>query len=350
MTANRRNNASQGGFTLTEILVVIVILGLLAGLTTTVVVSARHSVRASVVSTMEAQLSIALDEYKNRYGEYPPDFSDAEAVTRHLQKRWPRYQVTYAEFIEDINLGCRLSSGGYERNPGNLPSSGRASDLVGIHVWNVTEYLSSVIFWLGGLPNENGVPSGFYASPKYPLGIVRNGNSVTYIPRPDRAKREKPLYLFDKKDIGAFGFVNEGDVQVFSRRDDTALGSGNSTEYIPAYCQGDYPIVYFCPSPDATYSTKQFYCNISDQVSCAVPYAKDVAFDKNGNVTYAEWFEAGRFQLIHPGVDGLFGSDNASPRWLQPQEGAKPDSVTIADDDNITNFLTRGTLQSEYKE
>ena len=346
MTTYRRNNASRGGFTLVELLVVIVIIGLLAGLTTTVVVGSRHSVRAAVVSTMEAQLSIALDEYKNRYGEYPPDFSDQVAVERHLKKRWPRYEVTYAEFLEDVDLGCRLSSGGYARNPSNLPASGLAKDLVGFHVWNIREHISAILFWLGGLPDENGVPSGFYASPKYPLGIVRT-NNITYISRPDRAKREKPLFLCDRKDIGAFGYVNEGSVSVFSRLDGTTLDSGTTTEYIPGYCQGDLPIVYFSPSPNAPYGTKSIRVNLNDQTSDAVPYAKGLSADGAS----VDWYEANRFQLIHPGVDGLFGESiygNSidDVRFLQP----KSTTVSVADDDNVTNFLTRGTLVSEYKD
>ena len=95
MRTYRRDSANSlfAGFTLVEILIVIVIIGLLAGMTTTVVVSARRSVNNSVITAQMSQLSIALDEYKNKFGEYPPDLSDKVAVERHLKKRWPRYNV-----------------------------------------------------------------------------------------------------------------------------------------------------------------------------------------------------------------------------------------------------------------
>ena len=333
MTSQRRTDASRGaGFTLVEVLIVIVIIGLLAGMTTSVVVGARKTVNNSVVSTQMAQLSIALDEYKNRYGEYPPDLSDEKATMRHIQKRWPRYDVTYEQFQRHIEYGCKLSS-----SPAPITERTLAEKLTGNHCWELKSYYSSLIFWLGGLPNEDGVPSGFYASPKYPLGIGfdQYGNYSTTA-RPNRMSREKPLFSFDKKYILPFAASSCSFTQQDSNGNVVATYNARyyyhneklTQEYIPTYCIGGRPILYFRPSANYGYSI-------------AVPYAKS---------SNSQWYEENRFQLIHPGADGLFSVPvtnalkiNTDYRTLQPKR-----NVNLEDDDNLTNFLENGTLTSEY--
>lgn len=351
MTTYRRDAANSfAGFTLVEILIVIVIIGLLAGMTTTVIVGARRSVNNSVITAQMSQLSIALDEYKNKFGEYPPDLSDPVAVERHLKKRWPRYNVNYEQFLDHIAYGCQLSSGVYTGAINSL------ADLNGQYVWklgknpnssngdSVGAYISSLVFWLGGLPDQHGVPSGFYASPKYPLGIAGNSAS-TYKPigRPNRAKKEKPFYSFDKKYLGAYNYGYDSALGCnfyYKVEDDASLWDDalKAYVYIPAYCQGDYPIVYFRPSVNVSYGNKFFYLTQSnsatDGVSCAVPYAQDGT----------SWYEEKRFQLIHPGDDGLFGSANWADQRVVPSKM----NTSLEDADNLTNFVERGTLESLY--
>jgi len=346
MISNRRKSASRGaGFTLVEILVVIAIIGMLAGLTTSVLVSARRSVSNALVSTQEAQLSIALDEYKNRFGEYPPDLSDDVAVIRHIKKRWPRYNVAdYATFVDQIKMGCKLSSSSYGADA-DYPTDVMSGN--GEHVWDIRRNISSLVFWLGGLPNADGVPSGFYANPKAPLGIMADG---TRLARPKRAQREKPFFAFERKYLGTYLSADyDGTNSFFYPTDDhDAMWDDDSGAYVytPAFCQGEYPIVYFRPSVNAPYSGKKFYlgqsASSSDVVTCAVPYAR--------NYADGTWYEENRFQLIHPGADGMFGSnENENARQDIPATQPKA-NLSLEDGDNIVNFVESGTLESEYEE
>ena len=78
------------GFTLVELLIVIAIIALLAGVTLVALRSARVFVGASTARQRLDDLSQALEIYKQKYGEYPPDCcaTDAE-IQRHILKRWP---------------------------------------------------------------------------------------------------------------------------------------------------------------------------------------------------------------------------------------------------------------------
>ena len=361
MTTNRKRANRGAGFTLVEILVVIVIIGMLAGISTTVLISARNSARGAVVATQMAQLSMALDEYKNQFGEYPPDFSDQEAVVRHVKKRWPRYNLPgatladqYAEFMSHVQYGCKVSSGTIAEPTG-------LNDLDGQHVWNLQNYISSLVFWLGGLPDYDGKPSGFYANPKAPLGVGYNSADVLVpLALPLKARREAPLFDFELKNVGTYlSTPYNGTFVCYPVEDEDDLwdASANAFVYVPAFEQGGMPLVYFRPSPNSPYgapngsSSKTFYLADSDAADSAtltraVPYARN--YDANGNLA---WYEEKRFQMIHPGVDGMFGPDENldGPRDGVPTTQPSND-VYFEDEDNIVNFAENGTLISECEE
>ena len=65
--------SKRAGFTLVELLIVIAIIALLAGITLVALQSARLFVGASTARHRLDDLSQALEIYKQKYGEYPPD-------------------------------------------------------------------------------------------------------------------------------------------------------------------------------------------------------------------------------------------------------------------------------------
>jgi prepilin-type N-terminal cleavage/methylation domain-containing protein len=82
-------------FTLVELLVVVVIIGILSSLVTVGVMSAVQAAKRSKIAMEMHQITLALETYKNKFGEYPPDLYDPATVIRHVKKRWPRFELYY---------------------------------------------------------------------------------------------------------------------------------------------------------------------------------------------------------------------------------------------------------------
>lgn len=72
----KSRKSKRGGFTLVEMLTVLVIIGVLASMIAGAVMFALNAVNQTVIRQEINQLELALDTYKNDYSEYPPDNAD----------------------------------------------------------------------------------------------------------------------------------------------------------------------------------------------------------------------------------------------------------------------------------
>lgn len=329
MNIGRRRPA----FTLIELMIVIVIIAILAGLTTVGTrIAIRRSKEATVTLALE-QLSMAIEKYKSDVGEYPPDFTDLNAVTRHVRKRWPR--CDYADNFISLAIENNVFS------------------------WDVSTCgpASALVFWLGGIPDANGKPGGFFLSPTDPLGI--NPGTST--------QREEPRYAFPDGTIVFGSYTFDRALKLDAGIETVPCDSG------PAFQPGKddaKPVVYFCASAPAEndlgtgdevengayqmiVSEREKYCAFN-RIGCATPYAKQA--ETEGGADYWTWHEPNRFQLIHPGQDGLFSdNDTGAPVYPYPctafgKTESSDNTLTRADDDNIVSFAEGGTLESLYPE
>ncbi|MEX0936929.1 MAG: prepilin-type N-terminal cleavage/methylation domain-containing protein [Pirellulales bacterium] len=115
----RRGKASAG-FTLVELLVVIVIIGILAALITVVAANAVARANETAIKVELDNLANSFMEYKNRYGAYPPNVQYL-ALTgpqsqerdgnfqRHLRKAFPRHRETDADIQSLLSLNPPLT-------------------------------------------------------------------------------------------------------------------------------------------------------------------------------------------------------------------------------------------------
>ena len=165
---------TKRAFTLVEILTVIVIISILATLTVLAVAGAMRASKRAKIGWEMSQISMALEQYKNEFGEYPPDLFDVEAVVRHVKKRWPR--LNWAA----LNAGVLPSSMDAEaqliRNAINQTYKAYDSR---VDFTQSNAPLGALALWLGGFPNADGKLSGFFADPENPFTPPATGG-ITY--------------------------------------------------------------------------------------------------------------------------------------------------------------------------
>ena len=136
MIVNKPSEECRRGFTLIEMLVVVTIIGILAGLITAAALRARTRARIALIVLEISELDAACKKFKERFGDYPPDGGDVAATTRFLRKAFPRMTT------------------------GSAPSATPATALV---------------VWLGGMTGADGRPNGFSADPAIPFDATATG-------------------------------------------------------------------------------------------------------------------------------------------------------------------------------
>jgi len=283
MGASAKRNCAQRGFTLVELLVVIVIIAILAGATTAAIVAALKRAKEARVKTEIASLENALQQYKEKYGEFPPDFAGLDssnlairaaaigAVTRHLRRVFPNYaNVT-----------------GW---PTDLAANGVSFAML--------SPASSLSFWLGGLPSSTGGSKlrGFSANPANPFD--------------NSASRLDPFFNFDERRLVLI--LDAAGAAVVYYYPDTGE-SGNRLD----------PYVYF-KARAGGYDTniQQFLAPTGEPV---VPYLDSLSGD---------WVDRKTHQIISAGLDGEYGVSNPASPPLYPAGT----NYTPGHYDNITSF------------
>ncbi len=203
MDASAKVRGARTGFTLVEMLVVIVIIGILASFILGAVIHARQTARKAVIRTEVSQFQTSLDNYRTEYGEYPADFfginhptpeirlQARNDVIRHLRKAFPRYVPgQIRKQGTNPNPDGRLDNSDFEEFANDVYYAyNRAIDPL------YFDPASALMFFLCGLPDGvsgDMTPAGFHADPTMPFKPGRPRTELLFEVDPERFAASEP--------------------------------------------------------------------------------------------------------------------------------------------------------------
>lgn len=387
--------SSPRGFTLVELLIVIVIIGLLVALLVPAITGAVRRAKDAAVTSEIQELAQALADFKSRYGDYPPSrvllsescnyaqyFSGGSTALPtttgvitdiNTQQLVQRSLVALRKFFPRVNFSTtsRLFKNGdpvwYDFNGNGVMDSDYTLD-----------GRECLVFFLGGIPQYDvkggsftGGMAGFGRNPTNPFsnGIVGNPMYSNNRQPPMFEFRGARLQLIAGRTTGVPGY---GDT----------MSSANAPAffaYFSAYGGGAYDPndVNVAEQDDATGKTlalsfrvqfPTYAAGSTTPAGAAVspapnPYTSTLSFSTaTGSTTY---LNPQSFQIISPGSDlayGVGGRYNNTGRYApgEPATPVPPDPASVlpafapgedsesfrgCEADNLTNFA-RGRLGS----
>jgi prepilin-type N-terminal cleavage/methylation domain-containing protein len=310
------------GFTLVELLVVMAILGILAGLLAWGVNAARVAILKRAQAFEVQSIASAVEAYKTKYGDYPPDGSSWPVMEAHLRKAFPNILVSELALLNPA-FG---NANGYVRNDNDVtnthPLGGRVFDSA-----------EALVFFLGGFSSD---PQRPITGPGGPLR--RN---------PEEQNPNRPYYyLYNTQRENAFfefkisGLTLEKDPNKL-RTEPRLAGistdeifynefpsnyTGVVADIMPVYIgngpsinQGGVPIVYFDSrtyqflAPNGPYFNFYTPGNVTSSINCARPF---LSTETNANAPTTLLYSNNRtFQIMNAGYDNIYGC-RAPMNWF----------------------------------
>ena len=326
------NGRRAAGFTLVELLVVIAIIGMITAIAVPTVFSAIRTARNAAVKSELELLHVALMNYKNECGTFPPANMQGLWSGGAVNVRHPVYKHLVRVFprIKEATSNTSTTKSPYQDLAQMSPAQ-------------------ALVFWL----------SGFYSNPEYPL--TNNGT----------AAGRKKLFEFNQARLYAassYDFTGATPQNFVGMNDPTATAFGKQYPvYFTPHPNSGLPYVYFdgrCYDTQPGLATTAGAASTGDLsysaqskngvTSTAFPY---ISSSPTPNPTWAQLHMCpDTFQLIAAGADGSYGDlvSGAAVQASFPLAGTTTfistsySWPTITDivatpgqADNLTNFADR---------
>ena len=301
-TPHVTTRTKRNAFTLTELMIVIVIIGILVGISSPFIFAAMRTAKEFTITNEIVQLDAAVQRFETKHGFFPPAIGPGLEIDTTSS-------TGQADFLRYLN---RIAPTHAERGAG-LASW-----------WNQVgcklEGDSSLVFWLSGL----------CTSKQYPLsGNAAIANSSTPL-APYNANNDfmdNPLNVTIDRDV-FFEFTS-------GRLVDSPAGIAGIKSYHQPEGKGDSLAYRYRDSKSYT---------PSDPTVAALAYHVEEA---DGTIVF---FNPGTFQIICPGMDGQITRQTDQSMVVtdtvalsMPSANADPEQ-----DDNITNFAN-GRLDTVFE-
>ncbi len=295
-------------FTLVEILVVIAIIGILMGIAIPAIQRALIKGRETAMRVEVTALSQAVEQYLQKYGDYPPDGSDLGVFTRHMRRVFPRMASPDVELL-DLLLDNRTDD--------DPMSAGTFSGVA-------MDRAEAIVFFLGGFSDDVQHPLTGNGGPL--SRASGTAGSVLISDYQYNATRDNSFFDFD---LARLTVARATDTSPLLSTDETLVGNTaaafGGADPLPAYRYREdeaSPIVYFDSRTYGLVATAgggtAYNGYLTGDFGGLRPYKTElnVALPANGTnyASEAEAFNAvafhnaNTFQIISPGMDGVYGS------------------------------------------
>lgn len=334
---NATKKPPRHGFTLVEMLAVVVIIAILASLITAAAIAARRKAKIAVINMEINQLDMAVKAYKEKFGDYPPDFwgvnhtnatiqaNARAAILRHLRKAFPRYTLTgtATQQWDQFRLDVKKATGNTSDGTG------------GLNIDTLTP-AAAMTFCLGGIPSRSPCSTkllGFSANPSNP-----------FYPYDGTGSRLPSLFEFDEARLLVQYNTSTGYPTIWPMYAPD-ISSGNNAPY-----------VYFRARRDSITGRQEYgtvsgttFTPFSLQLSTTnicVPYHVSDTDDPtilSVSANVRKWNNPRTFQIISAGMDGMFSHPASLLLFRHAGSGSY---FSGGDYDNQTNFC-KGTLEDE---
>jgi type II secretory pathway pseudopilin PulG len=303
-----------------ELLVVMAILGILAGLLAWGVNAARVAILKRAQAFEVQSIASAVEAYKTKYGDYPPDGSSWPVMEAHLRKAFPNILVSELALLNP----ALSTANGYIRNDNDLTESHPhlsryVSSAPGLRSGRVFDAAEALVFFLGGFSSD---PQRPITGPGGPLKLNPVVGAYIY-----NTQRENAFFEFK---IGRLTL----DPNTGASNDEAVYSEGVPNDLMPVYVgngptyqQLGVPIVYFDSRTyqlaGATVGDSSYYFNFYSPGlldtrnrlrdctrNCARPFlSMDLDANKGNNAL--RYANDKTFQIMNGGYDRIYGCQSA---------------------------------------
>jgi prepilin-type N-terminal cleavage/methylation domain-containing protein len=333
---------SRSAFTLTELLIVIAIIAILAGLIAAAAINALRRGREAGIQLEIRNLSAAVEEFKTDRGVYPPNAMNpgtpaiAKLVQSDMQRTFAKaFQGSKEPAVLALALCGQNTAGGTNEN---LPNGMTAAE--------------AVYFWLGGFSSDKNFPISGPGGPSFP--VTGPDANVEVLENRTGGYEFDLGRLGPRTDAGVFDASTNRfivyEVDLNADGDVTDPGERRRINFWHVTPRGsEQPLVYFDTSRHKPYQYDPYagptVANVFPikkvrEGAAAASTMRDIAFIDD------------KYQILHCGLDDDWGSFGVSASSTNDPKAPLlfPEGPFIGPTaDTLTNF-TDGTLADASEE
>ena len=308
-----RPRTARRGFTLVEILTVVLIIGILMAFAVPAVFRALERAKVGRVRVEIEGMEQAINSYNTKYGDFPPDFIDFAIVQRHYRKAFPNIATSELSLLQralDVNL----------------PNDSDASIAVGAHDPTKMDRAEALYWALGGFSSDPQFP---FTGPGGPLELIPGEDPTLPASYQVNVGRDNALFEFDLSGLT----ISKPDASAVLSSANKAMstdetGPGTVPDLFPIYLNSEGgPYVYFDSRTYTAFDPSLGFNGYGHPTYGLIrPYASDQPVVKTTTSTYEvdsgssdpmvqaafsltawEFVNPNTFQILSAGLDGTFG-------------------------------------------